>query len=318
MFDDLKNDLQGGEVKNQNTNQPIIGTGAIPMNENTVKSQVADMFSDTPPTDQQPVLEKPVINVSPNQAATSFYAVEPPVDNVAKKKIVVLASIVFGVIILIAAVYFGLQSLAKKEAGTIVPVNTSGGGATETPVVAEQRLAATTTSVDQADRDGDGLTDEDEVVFGTSPIDNDTDNDGLFDREEAKVYHSNPLVSDGDGDGVSDGEEVAAGMNPNGAGRLYNVDGAATTDQSAENGAAAEVSVDTDKDGLLDAEEIEKYKTNPKSADSDKDGLDDYQEVKTYKTNPLKKDTDGDKYIDSEEVENGYNPLGPGKMPLKK
>jgi len=51
----------------------------------------------------------------------------------------------------------------------------------------------------------------------------DTDNDGLFDREEVEVYKTDPLNFDTDGDGFLDGDEVKAGYNPKGEGKLYEV-----------------------------------------------------------------------------------------------
>ncbi len=71
--------------------------------------------------------------------------------------------------------------------------------------------------------------------------------------------------------------------------------------------------VDTDQDGLTDAEEAQ-LGTNPNQADTDQDGLTDREEVKVYGTDPLKADTDGDGYNDGDEVKNGYNPKGPGKL----
>ncbi|HKJ45986.1 MAG TPA: OmpA family protein [Balneolales bacterium] len=59
---------------------------------------------------------------------------------------------------------------------------------------------------------------------------------------------------------------------------------------------------DTDGDGLTDGQEVNKYKTNPLVADTDGDGLNDGDEVLTYKTDPLKKDTDGDGLTDGDEV----------------
>jgi hypothetical protein len=79
---------------------------------------------------------------------------------------------------------------------------------------------------------------------------------------------------------------------------------------SNTNGTAA---IDSDKDGLTDAEEAQ-LGTDAMQADSDGDGLSDWDEVRVYKTNPLNPDSDGDGYIDGEEVKNGYNPLGPGRM----
>jgi len=79
------------------------------------------------------------------------------------------------------------------------------------------------------------------------------------------------------------------------------------------NSAPPAAPVDTDRDGLTDAEEA-LYGTDPNKADTDADGLTDRDEVKVYDTDPLKPDTDGDSYLDGEEVINGYDPNGPGKL----
>jgi len=73
------------------------------------------------------------------------------------------------------------------------------------------------------DSDQDGLSDEEEETLGTNINSVDTDNDGLFDREEVKVYKTNPLAPDTDGDGYLDGDEVKDGYNPNGPGKLYEI-----------------------------------------------------------------------------------------------
>jgi hypothetical protein len=72
-------------------------------------------------------------------------------------------------------------------------------------------------------------------------------------------------------------------------------------------------SIDTDSDGLTDAEE-KQLGTNINSSDSDGDGLFDREEAKVYKTNPLDPDTDKDGYQDGAEVKGGYNPNGTGKL----
>lgn len=71
--------------------------------------------------------------------------------------------------------------------------------------------------------------------------------------------------------------------------------------------------LDTDGDGLTDAQELE-LQTNPRLADSDGDGLTDKDEINIYKTNPINGDTDGDGYLDGVEIKNGFDPLGPGKL----
>jgi len=48
--------------------------------------------------------------------------------------------------------------------------------------------------------------------------------------------------------------------------------------------------------------------------DSDQDGLTDAEELNIYQTNPLQADTDGDGYIDGDEVKTGHNPLGEGLL----
>ena len=52
------------------------------------------------------------------------------------------------------------------------------------------------------------------------------------------------------------------------------------------------VIIDTDKDGLSDAEE-KALGTDPKKKDTDGDGISDYDEVKTHHTDPLHEDDDG-------------------------
>ncbi len=142
-------------------------------------------------------------------------------------------------------------------------------------------------SNDDADDDGDGLTNGEERRYGTDPNNPDTDGDGLSDGDEVKVYHTDPLKADTDGDGLTDGDEVLK----------YHTD---------------PTKKDTDGDGLTDGEEVLKYHTDPLKADTDGDGLTDGEEVLKYHTDPLKADTDGDGLTDSEEVKVYHtDPLNP-------
>lgn len=97
-----------------------------------------------------------------------------------------------------------------------------------------------------------------------------------------------PVKIDKDDDGLTDVEETTLGTDP-------------------EN-------PDTDKDGLTDREEAKIYNTDPLNTDTDNDGLNDREEVFVYKTSPTNPDTDGDTYLDGEEVQNGYSPIGPGRL----
>lgn len=58
------------------------------------------------------------------------------------------------------------------------------------------------------DSDMDSINDYDEyMVYGTNPMESDTDADGLTDAEEIE-FGTDPLLKDTDGDGVSDNEQV--------------------------------------------------------------------------------------------------------------
>lgn len=96
---------------------------------------------------------------------------------------------------------------------------------------------------DALDEDFDGLTNGEEKMYGTNPLEVDSDNDGLFDQDEIEIYNTDPLADDSDSDGLSDyqeiivyktdpndpdtdgdnftdGMEIANGYNPLGAGKL--------------------------------------------------------------------------------------------------
>ncbi|MCB9675892.1 MAG: putative metal-binding motif-containing protein [Alphaproteobacteria bacterium] len=136
------------------------------------------------------------------------------------------------------------------------------------------------------DDDGDGLTNDEEVVIGTNPQDPDTDDDGLTDGEEVIVYGTNPLDPDTDDDGLTDGSEVNTwNTNP--------------------------LDEDSDDDSLLDGAEVQTHNTNPNDPDTDDDGLNDGVEV-NGPTNPLDPDTDDDGLTDGREVtETGTDPTDP-------
>ena len=71
------------------------------------------------------------------------------------------------------------------------------------------------------DADFDGLSNDEEKKLDIDPNNADTDGDGLLDGDEVNVYHTNPLKADTDSDGFSDGEEVKRGFNPLGPGKLH-------------------------------------------------------------------------------------------------
>jgi len=88
------------------------------------------------------------------------------------------------------------------------------------------------------DTDGDGLTDQEELQYGTDPKNPDTDGDGLTDGEEVKVYKTDPLNPDTDYDALADGDEVYK----------YKT---------------SPLERDTDKGGVADGHEVIEDNTNP-------------------------------------------------------
>ncbi len=91
---------------------------------------------------------------------------------------------------------------------------------------------------------------------------------------------------DKDGDGLADEEEKTLGTNPR--------------------------SPDSDKDGLIDSDEINRHHTDPTQWDTDGDGLSDFEEVETYHTDPNRRDSDRDGLADRVELqETRTDPLRP-------
>jgi outer membrane protein OmpA-like peptidoglycan-associated protein len=88
------------------------------------------------------------------------------------------------------------------------------------------------------DTDGDGLTDQEELLLGTDPKNPDTDGDKLTDGEEVKVYKTDPLNPDTDYDALTDGDEVYK----------YKT---------------SPLERDTDKGGVADGHEVIEDSTNP-------------------------------------------------------
>ena len=94
---------------------------------------------------------------------------------------------------------------------------------------------------------------------GMQSIDEDTDDDGLTDREESEIG-TDPNSKDSDNDGINDGYEALLGSNP--------------------------LNPDSDSDGLSDGEEFYLYLTDLMMIYSDRDGVDDWEEIMNYGTDP--------------------------------
>jgi hypothetical protein len=165
-----------------------------------------------------------------------------------------------------------------------------------------------------ADFDGDGLRNLEEVQANADPLDPDTDDDGIADGLEGTIIYRlagggwgylSMTAADTDQDGTEDGqedddrdgltvsEELALGTNPN--------------------------LTDTDLDGVGDGKEM-LLGTSPLDSDPwdgrdfDNDGLDDFTEI-TIGTSPFDDDSNNNGMRDREELDNGGNPAVPGPPP---
>ncbi|MCP3105043.1 VWA domain-containing protein [Myxococcus sp. K15C18031901] len=153
-------------------------------------------------------------------------------------------------------------------------------------VIASNLSAAPGSRIEDADTDGDGLSDAREAEIGTDPNKVDTDGDGFSDGVEVyfrdRGVDFNPIqVADPDGGGLDKGCPPALRA------------------------------VDTDCDGLLDCDE-QFIGTNASLADSDRDGVPDGIEWRggtQGSSNDLDEDPDNDGLTSREELRLHSHPL---------
>jgi len=136
------------------------------------------------------------------------------------------------------------------------------------------------TNATNSDTDGDLLPDKAELLYGTDPLDPDSDNDGVADGAEF----------DYDDDGLNDGDEFYN----------YKTNHAVTITATAHSGINITSIVGYPAYLIIGGFD---------NADSDIDNLTDGEEVHTYHTDPVKSDTDGDGFSDGDEVAWGTDPL---------
>lgn len=166
------------------------------------------------------------------------------------------------------------------------------------------------TVASETDRDGDNYPDALEAEAGLDPTNPDTDGDGVADGDELNLYSTYPTVWDTDGDGISDGEELFGILTDP---LVNNNDTAPAAEDAASEpvsetlstapadaSGAESAAVDSDGDGVADADEVNIYGTDPLVADSDGDGLTDGNELFATSTDPLQWDSDGDGVADGQ------------------
>jgi len=211
------------------------------------------------------------------------------------------AWIPFWVIPIVAVLCLGLTCIS---AFLVLQNQTERSGAAQiTQTAAANQTAAAI--IGEEDTDGDGLTNREELEWGSDPLNPDSDGDQLQDGPEVKQFGTDPLNPDTEGDRLSDGDEVQRGTNP----LNPDSDGDRLIDGEEVERSTDPLNPDTDSDGLGDGDELERG-TNPLIADTDEDKLFDGQEIQLG-TDPLNPDTDRDRMIDGDERQPCPDPLNP-------
>jgi hypothetical protein len=194
---------------------------------------------------------------------------------------------------------------------------------------ADNRAARVTANGLEPDTDFDGLTDDEETLYGTKPNEADSDNDGYRDLVEVRQlgfsYDPNdfcfpPIDYDPATNTYSQRLTPCDKDNAADIASFWNYGAAGAIIPCAREGAgedcASEICdekgfLDRDSDGLRDCEE-HALGTNPEVPDSDADGMTDQLEV-WYGLDPLRWDTDRDDDKDTipngQEIEWHLNPI---------
>ncbi|MDD4606971.1 MAG: hypothetical protein PHS07_01335 [Patescibacteria group bacterium] len=199
------------------------------MFNDNLNQEPEDIFSQ-----HDPVKEKnrpqPVKLQSANQNSNQFSS-QPQVQQRAddlieirdenKSGVIKKIILIVGVILIVAGLSFGVWYFLKHKSPVTQKDLDNINIQAEENLIPDNPIAIPLQAETQiSDQDHDGLSDEEEMALGTDLNNVDSDGDGLFDRDEVKIYETNPLNLDTDGDGYSDGEEVKNNYNPRGEGKL--------------------------------------------------------------------------------------------------
>ena len=234
------------EDKPTNPNQPTPG-GLPPANlptanQPTVAKEPDDILAEFDP--DEPRFKGPEIPTSPMPTPASAMPIPPaipapekpitkePFFKAHKKAFLIIVIVLVASGALAAGGWFFYQRFVGTRANPNQPGLNTGQTATNANQAANTNQAAANQNINQnvtpppptqIDSDFDGLSDEEEGMYGTDLNKIDNDEDGLTDRDEVKVFKTDPNNADTDGDGFMDGEEIRAGFDPKGPGKLLEI-----------------------------------------------------------------------------------------------
>lgn len=197
-------------------------------------------------------------------------------------------------------------------------VDTDGDGVSDGNEILHGTTATLTCpSTNLPDVDDDGLTNEDELRRHTSITRADTDRDGLCDGGRGLACEGN-LGDAGPGEATDFGSSPHRrdtdddGLDDWRESQAYDDDLAGATRPDSDGDGATDIrDPDADDDGLIDGDEAG-WGTSWQIADTDADGLSDYEEIRVYadlRLDPLHADTDRDGLTDGVEMnQHGTDP----------
>jgi len=243
IFADAQNDSKKEPVQPQKndftlpTLTPDFNTGeqtSLSTNDSAINEQKIDSINAQSSSDNR-VIQQPKVNSENTKPAPHSILdsrtktmPDPPKKGNALK---IILAIVIAFIVIGGSAALAYLLIVQQATGNIVDsvpldediiIDTQAPEVEEDIEVAEEPIEEE--PVEEAiDTDGDGLTDDEEMKYGTDPLSHDSDNDGLGDREEVQMYGTDPLDPDTDKDTYLDGQEVAGGYNPNGEGQLFEI-----------------------------------------------------------------------------------------------